>query len=131
MTNTEPVPMAKWRKDHWSLLAYVECRDVDNGGKLHYPHLRIKTRTASHMGTPMDWKPEWGTRIADDVQLEHHDDLLVLDDLHAEGLIEPHVEGCGVHRRVHLTETGRQICAALRAHKADGGQFYEFRWTGA
>ena len=38
------IPVEKWGKDHWSMLAYIDTRIVDHHGILDYDHLRINAR---------------------------------------------------------------------------------------
>ena len=55
------IKIKDWGKDHWSLLAYIECRCVDHKGILDKNHLRISNPAVSM--SPIDWKPEYGTRL--------------------------------------------------------------------
>jgi hypothetical protein len=101
---TEPVPLVRWGKDHWSTFAYVETRWVDHRGMLSHDQMRcdqarhpafyaakrhvyanadgsryptrLKTETTGDDGL-------WGS-----VNLPGHDDYDCLDDLIAAGLIE-------------------------------------------
>ncbi len=115
-------------KDHWSLLAYIECRCVDDRGALDKRHLRcnptgphrIHAVNARLIGA--QWEPTWGTRIKGG-QLDQHDDWCCLDDLEAAGYVEVVSTANGV---VKLTKGGVAMAALLRAHKAAGGQFATF-----
>jgi len=96
------------------------------------------------------------TRLRDGVELQDHDDWDCLADCVAAGLlemqglpegyldVEPGKRGkiypqlkrrknslgyeWDGHPKVRLTEEGIQAAAALRAHKANGGQFSDFAW---
>src|SRR3984885_6104202 len=37
---TEPVPLARWGKDHWTTFAYAETRWVDHRGMLSHDQMR-------------------------------------------------------------------------------------------
>jgi hypothetical protein len=132
--------MEKFGKDHWSLLAYVGCRVVDNEGTINNEHLRchperhphyVGWRRAEHGGM---WDVKYSTRLAGffetegedqlNYRLDDHDDWDCLQDLEIAGLIKIH--GTGLHPLVALTKYGHKIEARLRRHKADKGQFNEF-----
>lgn len=89
-------------KDHWSLLAYVECRCVDNDGIIDHQHLRInpdRHLPINRPRNPNNWKPGYGTRlrgyfvttlfgvgITNPVhQVKWHDDWDCLEDLEGAG----------------------------------------------
>ena len=136
-------PVSLFGKDHWSLLAYVECCCVDgeNGiGRLVRSRMRTNENTHPLLrGAPVAWKVNYSTRlrgffefndrsdpakaIAAGLMLEGHDDWDCLDDLEAAGYLEvlTLVQGC-----VQLTEAGLAVAAKLREHKAKGGQFAGF-----
>ena len=132
---------SKWGKDHWSLLGYVDCRCVDNGGIMNYDHLRINENinppicTDEHRGRPRGrgqrWRPEYGTRLRGffqdkanpKLQLQHHDDICCLEDLEHFGLIKL---GTYISGFVQLTPLGSEVAGRLRAHKAKGGNFANF-----
>jgi hypothetical protein len=148
MTNPlKPTPIVRWGKDHWSLLAYVECVCVDGSDTIGaIDKRRVRCNPATHplhnavFGVP--WKPEYGTRLrgffdfpnrADAVasemaglQLLAHDDWDCLDDLEAAGLVEIISTTNGF---VRMTKTGIAESAALREHKISGGNFANFPGT--
>lgn len=74
-TRTETVPIERFGKDHWSLLAYVETRCVDHKvpetevGALDPVHMRTNEKINYHLGlggkTPMgmSYDREYPTRI--------------------------------------------------------------------
>lgn len=122
------VPMAQWGKDHFSTLAYIECRIVDNKGTIDPRHLRCNPsanghRAANHFG-PDVANREYPTRLHGGTHLYGHDDWSCIDDIVAEGILEWH--GTGLHPIFKLTECGHRICAAIRKHKAEGGMFATF-----
>jgi hypothetical protein len=101
---TEPVPLARWGKDHWGTFAYVETRWVDHRGMLSHDQMRCDQRrhpafyaakrrvltNADGNRYPTRLKTEtpgadghWGT-----VDLPGHDDYDCLDDAISAGLIE-------------------------------------------
>ena len=132
------IPIEDWGKDHWSLLAYIECRCVDYGGIPSRDHMRINEK--KHPGLAnravmggMEWSSKYGTRLNGfwkngttdpSRQLPDHDDWDCLYDLEAAGLIKDN--GTGIHPLAEMTPKGREIAALLRAHKAEGGQFAGF-----
>ena len=135
----ERVPMDRWGSDHWSTLAYLECRIVDHRGKLHHDHMRchgerhpamlLAKRRTNIFGNG-DGRA-YPTRLKDG-ELASHDDYDCLDDMIAAGLVtvtmpEPPagvlvtgmVEAEMMTRATYaLTDAGRRIAAALREHKA-------------
>jgi hypothetical protein len=138
-SKSKSIPITEFGKDHFSLLAYVECRCVDNKGELERKHLRCNTNTHLMLADVryrdpelMDWKSEYGTRLKGyfkgnekDVscRLNDHDDYDCLDDLEEAGLIEiiSLVNGF-----IRMTPFGTEVAAKLREHKAKGGMFATF-----
>jgi len=130
------VPTEKFGKDHWSTLAYVGCRVVDNNGTLDREHMRCNADRhpglANSANRICTWDPEHGTRLggyfdAKDktkLLLSDHDDWDCLDDLEAAGLIR--IGGSGINPLVSLTDAGRNVEAQLRKHKSNGGMFANF-----
>lgn len=132
------VKIEDFGKDHWSMMAYLDCRATDNKGTIDMKHLRIKNpmlRASHPMAMTRDWKPEYGTRLRGyflgdgktdkSRQLPDHDDHDCMEDLEAAGLIEDYTTGIG-NGFVKLTERGWEVAKQLRKHKADGGHFYSF-----
>lgn len=144
------VPLEQFGKDHWSLLAYVECCCVDGRagiGALEHRRVRINPyRYYQPEGGPDQpgaiggvvvsapaWNPEWGTRLHGffqaegeaqaALQLPQHDDLACLEDLEAAGLL---VVCSTVNLFVQMTPLGQTVAAQLRAFKAQGGMFARF-----
>jgi hypothetical protein len=127
------VPLERWGKDHYSLLAYVECRAVDDEGILDYRHMRVNENRHTPIGRPYmqdcKWCPDYGTRLknffvpdAHD-HLEWHDDFDCLEDMEREGFVQTGTVGS---KFVALTEKGMALAAELRAWKAGGGNFAKF-----
>ena len=131
------VPVPRFGKDHWSLLAYVETRCVDsigNTGTLDPLRMRCNPKRHPMMAVSRfgerKWEPTYGTRLRMTrtgrvPQLRTHDDWDCLEDLDAAGLVE--VVSL-VNGFVRMTSSGLKIAATLRAHKAEGGVFATFRW---
>lgn len=129
MKKEKSVGMQQFGKDHWSLLAYIECRCVDHQGYPDLVHMRCNPTThpalaRTSVGT-RTWKPEWGTRLRNGFKLPNHDDHDCADDLETTGLIN-HV-GTRLNPRFVLTEEGYRIAAILRRFKSEGGQFADFK----
>lgn len=143
VASVEMVPMERWGRDHWSLLAYVEdlCVNAPRSvGKMDHRRVRCNGQTHPLLdvnGQP--WRPSWGTRLqgffefadrsdaaaaeAAGVQLGAHDDWDALDDLAAAGLVEPISL---VNGFVTITEKGVRLAGEIRRHKAQGGQMAQF-----
>jgi hypothetical protein len=117
MTTTTPVtwelpsavhvPMSRWGKDHWTVLAFLETRAVDYRGMLDHDRMRcdrgrhpvfyLAKKRVIAMGTDADGARyptrlktpcpredgAWGT-----VELPGHDDYDCLADMIREGLLE-------------------------------------------
>lgn len=143
----DPVKIEDFGKDHFSLLAYLECRCVDNNGTVNGAHLRHNpakrpavvgsdTESISAMAAGIGWKPEYGTRLkgfwkADGTrdpsrQIPDHDDIDCMEDLEEAGLIKN--EGSGLNPLIRMTKEGGRVAALLREHKANGGNFSEFEF---
>ena len=119
----------KWGRDHWGLLAFCECRAVDNKGELDRDKLRCNETThaimegaTQHMYR-MTWKPEWGTVLQDGTLLEKHDDWDCLDDLEAAGLLK--IESLATCT-ISMTELGVLVAHAARTHRAQHHQYRDF-----
>lgn len=140
-TNTpsspQATPVEKFGKDHWSLLAYVECCCVDGrdgAGQLELRRLRNKEDNA-----PGRWRLKHSTRLKgyfdfvdrDDpekaieagLQLRDHDDIDCLGDLEAAGFIDV-VSRANLF--VKMTAEGVAAAHQLRRHKIDGGSLSDF-----
>lgn len=146
------VPMNLFGKDHWSTLAYAEIEAVECGGfqvgfdarmRQGRQHFRVmyeecrrpKRINGGHRGIVM--RPEHGSRLNDGSFVENHDDWHCIQDMVAaglmgvkkRGLIMPLVEEMEPGVVLHLTPLGHAIVASLRRHKAEGGNFAEFRFA--
>lgn len=105
--SAEPVPVARWGKDHWTTFAYVETRWVDHRGMLGHDQMRCdrhrhpvfyaaKRRTTA-FGSDVDGA-RYPTRLktlspgADGrwgvAALPGHDDYDCLDDVIRAGLVQ-------------------------------------------
>lgn len=132
------VHFSRWGKDHWSTLAYVECRAVDDGGVLDNRRMRTnprlhRTLVGVTFGQMQDGSA-YPTRLKDG-EIEPHDDWSCLEDMAAYGLLNMYVRttndrevfGCD-QAKVELTEVGQIVAAELREHKASGGNFAGFEY---
>jgi hypothetical protein len=139
------VPVESWGSDHWSTLAFVECRIVDHRGKLSHDRMRCD---ADRHPVMYGAKPtrllgsatKYPTRLKGGVELADHDDYDCLDDAIALGLLVADMPAAPAGTLVtglveaelmtratyRLTERGSRVVAELRAHKADGGKFATF-----
>lgn len=140
------VPVADWGQDHWSTFAYLETRVVD--GKGHIDNRRMRCNARLHREFMHDAvfhrrlllihdSSKYPTLLAGGVELEKHDDWSCLEDMVAAGLIKAfyrrksYTEAFGhSEAKVEFTNTGLAVAAALRRHKARGGNFRDFRYDG-
>jgi len=122
------VPMALWGKDHWSTLAYIETRTVDYKGVPDRNHMRCDVDRhpglAGRAASPIVMDKKYPTLLKGMKKLYNHDDWDCVEDMIAESLLE--WEGTGIHPVFVLTKRGKSVCAALRIHKQNGGQFAQF-----
>ncbi len=116
--------LATFGKDHWSTFAYVETRIVDYGGVPDRRHMRCHGDRHPLLALPEQDGRGYPTILRGGAELAHHDDWDCLDDLEREGLLRN--VGSGVNPRYELTDSGREVAARLRAHKAAGGNFATF-----
>lgn len=129
------VKMEDWRKDHWSMLAYIECRCVDFKGKLDYKHVRcndevhfvLLPENVNNLGVryrKTEWHDRYSTRIRGSEQIRGHDDWDCVEDLQAAGLVKI---VSMVDLQIEMTGLGWEMINLLRQHKAAGGIFSTFR----
>jgi len=121
--------LKQFGKDHWSTFAYAEYCCVDSRGMLDNRRLRINEnkRPIRSRSNGLGWDPKYGTRAKNgSIPDPEHDDIDCLEDLEREGFIE---FGTLANLTVKLTDEGKVVAAALRSHKADGGQFSTFEWN--
>lgn len=133
-----PIPMEKWGKDHWSTLAYMETREVDDRGILDgdrmrcnvYIHLLLQGKV--HILRRIRTTDEYPTILKDGVLQHNHDDWSCMEDAISAGLVEAEISPCPEDSiiwrkvRIKLTERGRLIANQLREHKAGGGNYSNF-----
>jgi len=135
------VKVSDFGKDHWSLLAHIEtlCVDARVKGVGEIDKRRVRCNMSRHPLLNVNgfkWNPDWGTRLANYWKkdgstnyrriIPKHDDWDCLDDLEAAKLVEilSIINGF-----VKMTEKGLRVSAELRAFKATGGVFADFRWA--
>ena len=107
LRTADPVPMARWGKDHWTTFAYVETCWVDHRGMIDHDKMRCHRkrhpvfyaakRRCHAFGTDADGS-KYATRLKTEqpdadgrwsvAELLGHDDYNCLDDAIREGLIE-------------------------------------------
>lgn len=121
--------MEQWGKDHWTNLAYIECRCVDYRGELEARRMRINP--ARHpllvSGSPMgdgpevDWASKYSTRYKGGAQLvPGHDDWDCIEDMETGGILV--ITSTSIPA-VSLTRAGMLIAADIRQHKMGGKPF--------
>jgi len=119
----KPIAMSQWGKDHWSTLAYIECRCVDHGGVPDRRHMRANPELHPQFAH-IAWEDDIPTRRKGGKLKHNHDDWSCVDDMVAEGLVR--WLGTGMNPVFKLTERGLAVCTAIRKHKASGGNFAGF-----
>lgn len=94
------IPISEWGKDHFSTLAYLETRCVDNRGWIDNDNMRTnprrhrklvgdrRIRMAEIGGTGIEGTEKHPTRLANGVVLPKHDDFDCLNDAVEAGLVE-------------------------------------------
>lgn len=134
------VEMKDWRKDHWSMLAYIECRCVDYKGVLESKYMRCNELRHPEMSlkdidelrrrllnyVSIKWHDKYSTRISRGRTIRGHDDWDCAEDLQAAGLIEI---VSMADFQLKMTELGWAASALLRKHKSGGGVFADFRFN--
>ena len=118
-----PISMEHWGKDHWSTLAYIETRIIDYHGGLDVRHMRCNSKLHPQFQHIVEGK-EYPTRLKEGTIVHDHDDWSCVEDMEAEGLLIS--LGTGLSPVYKLTDKGYVIAAALRKHKAEGGNFASF-----
>lgn len=144
MKDFKAIAVDRWGKDHWSLLAYVEtlCVDGKEGmGTIDRRRVRCNSGRRPMQGVfGLGWKAAHGTRLdgffdraksegadacsAAGLQLAEHDDWDCLEDMETAGYVEILSAANGF---VRLTPEGIRVGAKLRAHKAMGGMFANYK----
>lgn len=129
---SEHISRERWGKDHWSTLAYLGTCAMD--GRPFKPE-KMRCNPATHLGylarvqvgflpdAKPEWKPTWGTILADG-RLDDHDDYDVCDDLEREGLAEFFSYANGTFT---LTDAGLDMVREITRHKMRDGKFRNFR----
>ncbi len=136
------VDIGRWGKDHWSTLAYLECRAVDNKGMINNLQMRCDSRLHRHFAhvetMGMTDGGKYPTLLQGGIKLEKHDDWSCLEDMVEENLLKVEFRGNAkfpneifgnMEARVELTDLGKQVSGMLRTHKASGGTFSTFDLT--
>lgn len=130
------IPQSDFGRDHWSLLAFIECRCVDHGGQPDFDRMRCNPKRHPALIGPKvnrfgnaKWQPEYGTRLNGHTEVApkrvpQHDDHDCARDLEKAGLIEIH--GTGINPVFQMTTKGTALVGAIRAHKQAGGSFSTF-----
>lgn len=129
LTNNDFVPPELFGRDHWSTLAYIECKLTDDNGysvrfdarmRQNRRHFRILPGGGLH-GIPMPVGE--GSRLADGTFLRGHDDWNCIQDMLHLGWFEGTDEDWDAGMKLKLTPIGVAATAALRNHKMSGGTF--------
>jgi hypothetical protein len=138
-------------KDHWSTLAYAETVMVECGGfqigfdvrmrqnRRNYRVMREMCRKPKRARQGPDcgcmWEPKYSTVLADKSVVEGHDDWSCIQDCAEAGFFTVGEQIARADRVepgviLHLSPLGRATVEGIRAHKAAGGNFGNFRFKG-
>lgn len=133
VTDVTPVtPVAKWGRDHWTTLLYVETRCVDHRGKLDNQHMRTNPRV--HRKLLGDAQARFGmmgehpTRLRNGDTIDRHDDWSCLEEMVAHGLVEvvnerdrrPSKVFTGGEVTMRMTPLGWRVAHQIRRDRAEG-----------
>jgi hypothetical protein len=115
----------QFSKDHWSAILFLETQIVNKSFPIDMRRLRVneKKRFFSN-GNPFGWKDEYSTKLKDGTVVLGHDDIDVIDDLEDAGFIKNN--GTQINIYPTLTDSGWNLCAALRRHIADNKGYKDF-----
>jgi hypothetical protein len=128
--------MSEWGKDHWSTFAYLETRAVDHKGYIDSRHMRggfytklgeedkYPTRLRGYDGTDPSRLSGVMRRggYAETRLVFNHDDYDCVDDMIAEGLVEPHPDTVSTSGRVAWHEINN------RRYRDSKGRFKHENW---
>ena len=129
LSMSDSIPIDRWGKDHWALLAYIESVCVDQHGMVDLKRMRCDADRHPQyiylrgIGDELYGKKKYPTQLKDGEQPDH-DDWDCLDDLETAGLVEN--IGFTMQPRYIMTDRGHEVASELRKHKAQGGRYKEF-----
>lgn len=137
------VEVARFHKDHYSTLAYIETRGVDYDGRIDLRRMRCNGRRhrlcigqwRQQSSAMSGWNDRYSTVVRDgeDTQMiEGHDDWDCVEDMIHAGWVKvdefkPHQTKL-FHSTISLSlmERGTRVVNSLREHKRAGGSFSDF-----
>ena len=130
---TPITPVAKWGRDHWTTLLYVETRCVDHKGKLDNQHMRTNARVHRKLLGDAQARAgmvstDYPTRLRNGDTLDRHDDWSCLEEMVAHGLVEvaherdrrPSQPFTGGEIAMRMTELGWRVAHQIRRDRANG-----------
>ena len=129
---TPITPVAKWGRDHWSTLLYVESRCVDYKGEI--ANERMRTHPRVHRKLLGDAQALYGiggdypTVLRNGDTIDRHDDWSCLEEMVAHGLVvvvgerdrRPSQHFTGGEVTVRLTDLGWRVAHRIRRDRAEG-----------
>lgn len=127
------IPPARFGKDHWSVLLYLETCAVERKGCVE--NLQMRCAAKLHPAFAHTFSAATTTTyptFLKDGEQANHDDWSCLEDLATAGFLTAYWQRLndwplgGGEMRVVLTERGWCISHALRRHRAGGGSFRDF-----
>ena len=133
VTDVTPiVPVAKWGRDHWTTLLYIETRCVDYKGVIGNDHMRTNARV--HRKLLGEAQTRFGvtgsspTILRNGDELDRHDDWSCVEEMVAHGLVamvkesdrKPSQQFGGGEVRLALTDLGWRVAHTIRRDRAEG-----------
>lgn len=148
ITDENYIEPARWGRDHWSTLAYIDSRMTDFGEpylmgidpkmRTKRRHLRVfaeanafnsaKARTYYRTRGQTTIGQDDGSRLRDNTIVRNHDDFDCIQDFAAAGLLTVTPDKIEPGTAISFSDKGREVMGALRLHKQAGGQWIDFSW---
>lgn len=116
------IEIARWGRDHWSTLLYVEDICTNGSGEpvaermRQWPGRPVRGKLLTAMGPPEGGNKGYPTRLNDGTEVAEHDDFDCVEDMVDAGLVE--WRGTGLRPVFRLTALGWAMASALRQHLA-------------
>ena len=125
-------PVAKWGRDHWTTLLYIESRCVDAKGVLDNQKMRTNARVHRKLLGDLQARTgmtgeDYPTELRNGDTIDRHDDWSCVEEMVAHGLLvivsekdktgEPFGGG---EIRLRLTDLGWRTAHRIRRDRAEG-----------
>lgn len=134
VTDVTPItPVAKWGRDHWGTLLYLESRVVDYAGKIDNNHMRTNARVHRKLLGDAQIQARMGgeeypTTLRNGDTIHRHDDWSCTEEMVAHQLVvirgernrKPSKVFGGGEVVIELTDLGWRVAHAIRRARGDG-----------